>query len=117
VRGRVKWYYDTLTPGMAIFTIALSEAIEHIVDEIAQEIEDYMKAEAPWEDQTGAARQGLTAKGHREGTNHVIDLYYTVDYGFWLEVKWNGRFAIIQPTMEKYGPILMGALNDTYEVA
>src|SRR6478609_1549167 len=90
VQGKVHWYYDTLTPKMAIFEIIVDEAIEYIVEQVAKELEDYMKSEAPWEDQTGAARDGLRAEAFKDGSTHVITLYHTVDYGIWLEVRYNG---------------------------
>ena len=117
MKGKVHWYYDTLTPKMAVFEIVIDEAIEYIVEEIAKELESYMREEAPWEDQTGAARDGLRAEASKEGSTHLITLYHTVDYGIWLEVRYNKKFAIILPTIEKYGPVLMGALGGTYEVA
>ncbi len=112
-----RWYYNTLRVGLVAYPQIVDQAIGEIVEQVAGEIEDYMKAEAPWEDQTGAAREGLGTDVRQEGYKYYIDLFHTVDYGIWLEVRWNGQYAIIQPTIDRYGPILMGALGGTYEVA
>lgn len=79
-------------------------------DDVAEEeykasrdqIEAQMRQDAIWEDRTGAARWGLTA--YVENEDDVVRMYlqHTVDYGYWLEVIQNGRFAIIRPTLEEH---------------
>jgi hypothetical protein len=52
----------------------------------AKRMEDTAKEIAPWEDQTTAARAGLTGTAVREGDNTVVQVYHTVeDYGVVLE--------------------------------
>jgi hypothetical protein len=77
----------------------------------AREVEQYAKANAPWENRTGDAREGLTAKGEQRLTSYIITLYHTVDYGIWLEVRWDGKYAIIIPTIEHMGHELMHRLD------
>lgn len=72
-------------------------------ESMAAEIENDAKANAPWSDRTGAARDGLTAEASDEGGEIVITLMHTVEHGQWLETIQSGRFAIIMPTLEKYG--------------
>lgn len=88
------------------------EVIEQVFREAAPQIESYAQQNAPWEDQTGEARDGLTAKAFRDGDNVALELAHTVDYGFWLEVIQNGRFAIILPTLESQGPAVMRKARD-----
>jgi hypothetical protein len=73
-------------------------------DSLAQEIESDAQFNAPWNDRTGAARDGLEAEASMEGGEVVITLMHTVDFGLWLETIQSGRFAIIMPTLEKYAP-------------
>ena len=86
-------------------------AVDHLaraadaLDELEAEIEGYARDNAPWTDRTGAARAGLTAQGSHSGVELELTLAHTVDYGLWLEVIQSGRFAIIMPTLEHYGPI------------
>ena len=77
----------------------------------AKEVEAYAKEHAPWENRTGEARAGLTAQGEQRLVRYTITLYHTVDYGIWLEVRWDGRFAIILPTIEHMGHVLMARLS------
>lgn len=60
---------------------------------------------APWEDRTGDARDGLTAQtiAPADGVVQMV-LFHTVDYGVWLELIQNGRFAVIMKTLEEEAP-------------
>lgn len=71
------------------------------------DVENYMRNNAPWTDRTGNARNGLLARAFRDGDEVGIDLFHSVPYGIWLEVKQSGQYAIIQPTIDHMGPIVM----------
>jgi hypothetical protein len=77
----------------------------------APDVENYMKMNAPWQDQTGNARNGLFARPYVEGDNIGIELGHSVPYGIWLEVRWDGKYAIIQPTLDEMGPFVMRRFN------
>lgn len=81
----------------------------------APDVESYMKTEAPWQDQTSNARNGLIARAFKEGTTVGIDLAHSVSYGIYLEAKWSGRYAIIQPTIDHMGPIVMARFERLLE--
>lgn len=111
MRTGIFWYYDSLTPKLLAFPVAVDKALEERLEELATQVEEYAKANAPWEDRSGAARDGLTAEYVDGGLfQHAIVLYHTVEYGIWLEIRWNGRYAIIVPTIEHFGPEVMGGL-------
>lgn len=114
--GRVHWYSDTLTPGMAAFQVVMEEVIEEIMEQAAQEVEEHARETAPWNDRTGDARAGLTGEFENEGNLLTIMIYHTVEYGIWLEVRNAGEYAVILPTVERMGPIVMGALEATMGV-
>lgn len=113
---RVHWFKDTLTSGvMGIAHQFSSESqgniIARVVDEHVPEVESYGKSHARWSDRTGMARAGLTAKSFHQGGDHGITFYHTVDYGIWLEVRWNGKYAIILQTIDVQGKVLMKKLE------
>lgn len=110
----MKWYYDTLTPGMATFAAKMAVVTHELMDEMVDPVQEYMRTNAPWEDQTGAARDGLTAETARDGLDFVMVLYHTVDYGIWLEIKHSGQYAIIIPTLEMMGPEIMLRLQGAF---
>lgn len=99
-------WVDTIGPHLDIMAATMAARIEAAMQEGAQEIQDYAQNNAPWEDRTGAARDGLTAEVDFDwdSGDFVITLYHSVDYGLWLELIQDGRFAIIMPTLEAIGP-------------
>lgn len=74
---------------------------------MAPEVETHMKLNAPWTDQTTNARNGLAARAYQDGSETGIVLFHQVSYGIFLETRWNGRYAIITPTIEDMGPKVM----------
>lgn len=110
-KSGVDWYYDTLTPGLAAFPVVMDAAVGEVMERLAQQVQDYMHQNAPWSDRTGDARSGLTAEADEDTFLHYITLFHTVDYGVWLEVRWSGRYAIIVPTIEAMGPVVMAEIE------
>lgn len=74
---------------------------------MAPEVENYMKLNAPWTDQTGNARNGLAARAYRDKDEIGIVLYHQVSYGIWLETRFGGKYAIIEPTIQAMSPKVM----------
>lgn len=108
---------DTLTP--LIGAVDLVGSTEAALEDYAPEVESYAKENAPWNDITGDARQGLTADVSRQGDVVYLELYHTVDYGLWLEVIENGKWATIMPTLEHFSREIFAAVGavETGEVA
>lgn len=103
---------STLQKGLAQFEIKMREHMEEIANDFAQELVDYARSHAPWEDRTGDARAGLdSAVETGRGQNLVVSLFHTVDYGIWLEVRWGAKYAIIIPTVEQKGPELLAKME------
>lgn len=96
-----------------LMVVAVEAGLELYVHHFASRVEAYAKEEAPWEDQSGDAREGLQAQAHTNPLEYVIVLAHGVDYGIWLEVRWGGQYAIIMPTLEYMGDVLMSELKLT----
>lgn len=101
-KAGVNWYHDTLTPTLAKFSVTANVAIKAAAERLADEMKEWAQANAPWNDRTGDARAGLDTDVDSQGFRQTIYLYHTVEYGLWLEVRWNGRYAIIIPTLEHF---------------
>jgi hypothetical protein len=69
----------------------------------------YAKQNAPWTDRTGNARAGLHTIVNipPNPTHWEIILAHSVPYGIWLEVRFSGRYAIIEPTIIHEGRLLL----------
>jgi hypothetical protein len=68
------------------------------------EMERWAKTNAPWQNRTGNARKLLHATVEREATRIRVVLAHGVDYGKWLEVRWDGRFGILLRTTRRFAP-------------
>lgn len=82
-----------------------------VVDYDAAWGQAWMRTNAPWTDDTGAARGGLLAIPGHFGNIHEIFLTYSVFYGIWLEVANSGRYQVLQPALRIVGNKLMSDLQ------
>lgn len=68
-------------------------------------IQNAAKQDGPWVDRTGNARQALRARAVRLGRGKAaVYLYHGVDYGVHLELGYQGRYAVILPTLRGFYP-------------
>lgn len=83
-------------------------AVDH-----AREAEGWMKEHAPWQDQTGAARQGLRSEAQIDQDEIRIVMAHTVDYGVYLELRQGpGRRPIIAPARDRQAPLFFEDVAD-----
>lgn len=103
---------DTLSAGLANFQFKTADKMAEYANAFADELLDYARKNAPWSDITGDARAGLQAAVTLEDKSLEIDLYHTISYGLWLEIRWGGKFAIIIPTAEQKGSELFSRMSN-----
>lgn len=133
---RIVWTEDQISPRLSGLPEKLNAYIGAMMAYQAPKVQDHMRTTAPWTDRTGNARNGLFARynggaalassvinmrGANGGSagqmlggavdSHAIDLYHTVPYGIWLEVRWSGKYAVIAPTIQTEGPRVMAAIQ------
>lgn len=79
----------------------------------ATRVEGWERANHRWQNETGNAERGLTclvADGLRGGgPGYRLLNTHGVDYGIWLEVRFQGRFAILREAIDRHWP---GILTD-----
>lgn len=99
--------FDSLSPHLKLLLPAIDAGVDLAFDVEERRAESAMRANAPWTDRTGNARNGLMAKHDKTPmVIHTLTLFHTMPYGLWLEVRWSGRFAIIGPTLLHTAPEL-----------
>jgi hypothetical protein len=110
---RLVWHVppSVLAKGIGEYPKRMLDAVFALAQYFAARIEAFAKQNAPWSDQTGNARQGLTARAFREATAVTIVLFHTMAYGIWLEVKNSGRYAVILKTLEESYQPYMAAIG------
>lgn len=74
-------------------------AIKMFAQEGAKKFENYAKANRPWTDRTGHARQRLTGWVEVLANKVRIHIGHGVDYGVYLELCHEKKYAILQQTV------------------
>ena len=98
---------DDMTSSIDALSMGVTDRAREVFEAGAGEVLGYAQHNAPWDDRTGMARDGLVTEVTEEGGEIFLSLAHTVDYGQWLETIQNGRFAIIMPTLELYSAELI----------
>lgn len=67
----------------------------------APRLQTYAQTHAPWHDISGMARRGLKGGSYIKGDKIMIYIAHSVvDYGVYLELAMDQKYAILDPTME-----------------
>lgn len=94
-----------------------SKDMEVIMQDIATIGESYAKSNHRWQNQTGDAERGLTGTVGWEGNNQVsVVLAHTVDYGVYLELGFQKRYAILEESARYASGFLGDRLKGGIEV-
>jgi hypothetical protein len=81
----------------------------------APRLQDWMRANHLWTNRTGAAERGLTARAESGGGQVRLIVAHSVTYGLWLEVRWQGRFAILEPAIRQFWPQIQRDLVQAFQ--
>lgn len=95
----------------------LHDSIRDAMESLKDEMVNYMKENALWTDHPGENRdardnlQGSVVWTDKEHFTIMLGHGSQVYYGIWLEVRWGGRYAIVLPTVEHFGPMFPSKLR------
>lgn len=78
----------------------------------AKKFENYAKQNRPWTDRTGQARQRLTGWVEMFSDKIRIHIGHGVDYGIYLELANQRRFAILQQTVNAVSPEILEGFSE-----
>lgn len=108
---KIEW--NGFTPGRLVEWLGETRAaqvqrtVERSADRYSKKIEEWMRANAPWTDQTGDARRELRAEVlDITGKAVLILLRHGVDYGVYLETVAGGSYAILGRTLDTWAPVI-----------
>lgn len=96
-----------LSRNIKSFRTDLRRNIGAVVDYNAAWAQTHLRLEAKWTDRTGAARSGLFAVSAQFGNSFEIFMAYSVNYGIWLEIANNRKYAVITPALRIVGEKLI----------
>lgn len=74
----------------------------------------YAKNNRPWTDRTGRARRGLHSKVVMTASELSIQLHHKMYYGYYLEMRQAGKYAILRPTIDKHGELMLEMLRKAW---
>lgn len=87
-------------------------AFRMFATEGAKKFENYAKQNRPWTDRTGQARQRLTGWVEMFSDKIRIHIGHGVDYGIYLELANQKRFAILQQTVNAVSPEILEGFSE-----
>lgn len=71
-----------------------------ICDTVARQMENYAKNNRRWTDRTTNARRGLRGRAYwQDNQNIVTAVMHSVNYGVWLELAHNKKYAILEESV------------------
>lgn len=111
----IKWDASGLLNGLSEFSTKADAAMWMYVQTGATKMQNYTKKNRPWTDRTGAARQRLTGTPMTIPSGYRIRLAHGVDYGVYLELAHEKKYAIINPTIQSEGPEIVKGFQNLME--
>lgn len=89
----------------------LEKSLETYGQTTSKQIEAAAKKNRKWIDRTGQARQRLQGGSELRPGKLIIFLQHGVDYGIYLELANEKKYAIIYPTLRHEAPEVMNGLR------
>lgn len=74
-------------------------------------LEAQAKEDAPWEDRTANARNSLKGGADKKGKGARIYLSGNMEYSKWLEIGFDGDYAVIEDTVTSNAPAILKGLD------
>lgn len=82
-------------------------AVKALANTNAKSMESDAKSQARWTDRTGRARKSLWGYVDEIPNGYRIVLSHGVDYGIWLELANEKKYAIVEPIVRLTSPYVM----------
>lgn len=104
---------DKISSNLEKMTEKVGAAVLMYAATQASQMQAYMIARHKWTNRTFMAEKTLRAVVSQPDSNTVrITLSHGVQYGIWLELAHEKNFAIIQPTLNEFGPRVIEDMNN-----
>lgn len=111
----IKFDANAMQIGLAQLKLKTAQAVAMFVQTQAIKLEGDAKEQAKWTDRTGAARQRLKGTVEKVSTGYRIKLAHGVDYGLWLELGAEKKYAIVEPIIRINSPYVIQDLENLLE--
>lgn len=101
--AEISFDLSKLLSGVSEFEIRFAAAVQKFASTAAKQLETYAKQNARWKDRTGDARRRMKGDSEAVAGGYKLSLAHGVNYGIWLELAMERRYAIIEETIDKVG--------------
>lgn len=108
---------DNLMVDLSELEKRFDAATRMLMQESGNKLSLSAKRNRKWTDRTADARTRLHASTRKTKTGYRIALHHGVDYGIWLEIANEKRFAIIEPTIRLNSQEIFNAFANLMEKA
>lgn len=97
----MKFKLDTskLQKGIEMFSNRFDSVVKAYAETSAKKLESYAKENARWQDRTGRARRAIRGYIEERQEKVRIIISHGVEYGVWLELAHEKKFAILWDTI------------------
>ena len=106
---------SNLQRGLTELAPMVKTAVRLYAETVAKSFESHAKENRPWTDRTSRARQGLTGYVQETEKGYRVIIAHTVDYGIWLEMAREKKYAILEPTVRLKGPEALNGMKHLLE--
>lgn len=107
---------NSLVSGLSNLDNIMKLRVSAYAHTVSKDLEGYAKSHRPWTDRTGHARQRLTGYVQETSTGFRIIIAHGVDYGIWLELAKEKKYAILEPTVRLKGPDIIRGMKELLRV-
>ena len=113
LRGDIMPGSGIVNRNLALAMAAKLKLAEASMDLHIKNSQSYARSSGPWQDRTGAAREGLSSKTDVGATEIKSSVFHTAPYGYWLEKRsdFHGRYRILQEARSNNLAMLWAALR------
>ena len=92
-------------------------AVKAYLNTAERKLENYAKQNAPWTDRSGRARLGLNSYTEKTPFGYRLIIAHGVDYGIWLELAHEKKYAILNETIQQHTNDIMKGFTKLIERA
>lgn len=105
----ITWKTDEVLAKLDSMKAKTRASLQIIADSAVKAMESYAKTNARWTDRTGNARQRLRGETRWESDALIAAITHNVDYGIWLELCNEKKYAILEDALNSQAQNLLSA--------
>lgn len=103
----IKFNSTGLMAGLSTMPTKMDVMVKMFAETSALGMQNDAREQARWTDRTGDARKRIKGAVFKTNKGFRIELAHGVDYGLWLELANEKKYAIVEPIVRMSSPYIM----------